>query len=158
MPRDSISMAQTLCICLIWIREAVCVSQPWHNWWHYFDSTSRGSSSALPASIFFGAGDLLFRSTKNPKQTDRRQTKRGPFFNTMRITPPIVAILRIDLQQRWSINRKISNRQSTYYLIVRALAILVLLFFLAATLGRNNIVNYCRFFEESPFDVPTRVV
>ena len=40
----------------------------------------------------------------------------------------------IDLQQCWSINRKIGDSQCTYYLIVRALAVADYCFFVAATI------------------------
>jgi len=47
--------------------------------------------------IFFWVGNLIFRRAKPPQKTDRLcQTKRGQFFDTMRIAPPpIVAILQL---------------------------------------------------------------
>ncbi len=41
-----------------------------------------GPAQVFPPIIFFRAGDLIFRCTKTPKKTDRRQTKRGRFFDT----------------------------------------------------------------------------
>jgi hypothetical protein len=44
--------------------------------------------------------------------------------------PPHRCYFPIDLQQHWLINQKIGDRQCTYYLIVRLLTVVVLLFFL----------------------------
>jgi hypothetical protein len=87
-----------------------------------------------PIYIYFWAGDLIFRRAKTPQKTDRRRTKRGQFFDTMRITPSHHHDFTIDLQQCWSINRKIGNRQCTYYLIVHALTVTDCCFFVAATI------------------------
>jgi hypothetical protein len=85
--------------------------------------------SGAPLFQFF----LFWRELRTPKnRLDRRQTKRGPFFAKMIIPPPHHRDFPIDLQQRWSINRKIGDRQCTYYSIVRALTVAVLLFFLKA--------------------------
>ena len=88
-----------------------------------------GPAQVFPPIFFFDAGDLFFRSAKKPQKTDRRRTKRGPFFNTMRFPPPHCRNFTIDLQQRWSINHKIGDRQCTYYLIVRALTVADCCFF-----------------------------
>jgi hypothetical protein len=74
-------------------------------------TTIGAPAQVFPPKIFFGAGDLLFSKRKKTpkKQTDTKQ--REPFFDTMRIIPPIVANFTIDLQRRWSINRKIRDRQ-----------------------------------------------
>jgi hypothetical protein len=91
----------------------------------------RGSGPSLPAKkIFCWAEDHFFRSAKNTQKTDRRRTKRALFLTKMRIAPPHRHDFTIDLQRRWSINHNIGDRQFTYYLIVRALTITVLLFFL----------------------------
>jgi hypothetical protein len=65
--------------------------------------------------------------------------KERPFFHQDDNPPPHRRDFPIDLQQHWSINRKIGDHM--YYLIVRALTVVVLLFFLCAALGRNNMVN-----------------
>ena len=54
-----------------------------------------GPVQVFPPIYFLGARDLIFRRAKTPKKTDRRRTKGGRFFDTMRIIPPIVAILRL---------------------------------------------------------------
>jgi hypothetical protein len=70
-----------------------------------------------------------FEAAKNPKkQTDAKQSEA--FFDTMRIPPPHHCDFTIDLQQRWSINRKICDRHATFYLIVRGVTVAILLFFL----------------------------
>jgi len=48
----------------------------------------------------------------------------------MRIAPPHRRDFMIDLQQRWSINRKIGDRQGMSNCFQHALTIAVLLFFL----------------------------
>jgi hypothetical protein len=59
-------------------------------------TNGRGSSPRLPAKKFFlGRRPTFFEAQKNTKKTDRCRTKRGPFFDTMRITPPIFPILRL---------------------------------------------------------------
>ena len=97
------------------------------------NNRSRGSGPFVPSkkkiwrapfSSFF-----CFGGNREHPKTDRRQTKRGPFFDKMIIPPPHCRNFPIDLQQRWSINRKIGNRQCTFYLIVRALTVAVFLFF-----------------------------
>ncbi len=60
--------------------------------------------------------------------TDAEQ--REALFRQDDNPPPLRHNFPIDLQQRWSINQKIGDRQCTYYLIVRALTVAVLLFFL----------------------------
>jgi hypothetical protein len=70
--------------------------------------------------------------------------KERPFFHQDDNPPPHRRDFPIDLQQHWSINRKIGDHM--YYLIVRALTVVVLLFFLCAALGRNNMVN-CHVFS-----------
>ena len=97
--------------------------------WLYGCRLGRGSSPNLPAKKFFWAGDLLFRSAKNTQKTDRRRTKRGPFFTTMRIAPPHRRDFMIDLQRHWSINRKIGDRHRMLNLFQHAVTIAVLLFF-----------------------------
>jgi len=42
----------------------------------------RGSSSALPANKFFGAGDLTFRMIKNPKKKQTDAEQREADFST----------------------------------------------------------------------------
>jgi len=66
------------------------------------------------------------------------RTKRGHFFDTMRIAPPHRCDFMIDLQQCWSINRKIGDRQCTYYLIVRALTVADCCFLVAATIWTQH--------------------
>ena len=83
-----------------------------------------------PNSFFFGREAYFFQSSKNTQKTDRRRTKRGSFFDTMRISPPHHCNFTIDLQRCWLINRKIGDCQCTYYLIVRALTVAFLLFLL----------------------------
>jgi len=53
-----------------------------------------GPAQVFPPICFFWRETYFFRSAKNTQKTDRRRTKRGPFFTTMRIAPPIVAIFR----------------------------------------------------------------
>ncbi len=61
---------------------------------------SRGSSTSLPTNkFFFGRDTYFFQSAKNTQKADRRRTKRGPFFTTMRITPPHRRNFPIDLQR-----------------------------------------------------------
>ncbi len=84
--------------------------------------------SGAPLFPFFCSGG----NRKHPK-TDRQQAKSSKersFFCQDDNPPPHRRYFPIDLQQRWSINRKIGVRQCTYYLIVRALTVAVLLFFL----------------------------
>ncbi len=87
-----------------------------------------------PFLFFFGAPlfPLFFCSGGNrkhpklPKDSKNRQmpNKERPFFRQDDIPPPPHhRDFPIDLQQRWSINRKIGYCQCTYYLIVRALTI-----------------------------------
>ena len=106
--------------------------------------TIRGSGPFIPSIFFSDAPFFPFffcsdgnrgnRGIGEHPKTDRRQTKRrtkrGPFFAKMMIPPPHRHNFSIDLQQRWTINWRTGNRQCTYYLIVRALTVAVLLFFL----------------------------
>ena len=78
-------------------------------------ATVRGSGPFVP-SIFF----ILAR---------RSFFKRGRVLDKMIIDPPHRRDFTIDLQQCWSINRKIGDRQCTYYLIVRALTVADCCFF-----------------------------
>jgi len=81
-----------------------------------------------PFSYFF----VLAGKVNTQKQTDAKQSsnKERPFFRQDDNPPPHRRNFPIDLQQRWSINWKIGDRQCTYYLIVRALTVAILLFFL----------------------------
>jgi hypothetical protein len=111
-----------------------------------------------PKSFFLGGNPSFFEAQKNTKKTDRRGTKRGPFFDTMRITPPHHRNFTIDLQRRWSINRKIGDRQGMSNCFRHALTIANLFFFVGPALGRNNMVNCRVFFRRTTFVVPIRVV
>jgi hypothetical protein len=125
----------------------------------FFDLTnqfnSRGSGPFVP-SIFFYSGVPLFffwgeSGECEHQKTDRRRTKRGRVFDTMRINPPHRRDFTIDLQKCWLINRKIGDRQCTYYLIVRALTVTDCCFFLQLPpFGPNNTVNCHFFFVEPP--------
>ncbi len=95
------------------------------------DGENRGSSTSLPANnFFFGRENYFFQSTKNTQKTDRRRTKRGPFFTTMRIAPPHRRDFPIDLQRPCLINRKIGDRHRMLNLFQHAVTIAFLLFFL----------------------------
>jgi hypothetical protein len=99
------------------------------GWW--WNAWGRGSGPFVPSIFFYSGAPLFFfwGECKHQK-TDRRRTNRVRFFVKMIIAPPHRRDFTIDLQQRWSINRKIGDCQCTYYLIVRALTVAVLLFFL----------------------------
>jgi hypothetical protein len=98
----------------------------------------RGSGPLVPSIFFYSGAPLFFflgdGSECEHEKTDRRRTKRGRVFDTMRIAPPHCRDFTIDLQQSWSINRKIGDRQCTYYLIVHALTVADCFFFVAATI------------------------
>jgi len=83
---------------------------------------------ARPFFLFF----VLAGKANTQKQTDaeQRSNKERHFFRQDDNPPPHHHDFLIDLQQRWSINWKIGDRQCTYYSIVRALTVAVLLFFL----------------------------
>ena len=121
---------------------------------------SRGSGPFVPSIFLFCRAALFFwggGSECEHQKTDRRRTKRGRVFDTMRIAPPHCRNFTIDLQQCWSINRKISNRQCTYYLIVRALTVADCVFFSChhSAAITQLIVT---FFRRTTFDVPIRVL
>jgi len=98
----------------------------------------RGSGPFVPSNFFFSGAPLfpiffvLAGKANTQKQTDAKQrsNKERPFFCQDDNPPPHRRNFPIDLQQRWSINRKIGDRQWTYYSIVRALTVAVLLLFL----------------------------
>ena len=102
------------------------------------DIMIRGSGPFVPSIIFFSGAPLfpiffvLAGKANTQKQTDaeQRSNKERPFFRQDDNPLPHRCDFPIDLQQRWSINRKIGDRQCTYYSIVRALTVAVLLFFL----------------------------
>ena len=59
---------------------------------------NRGSSPSLPAKSFLGQDTYFFEASKTQKkQTDAKQ-REALFLTTMRIAPPIVMILQIDLR------------------------------------------------------------
>ena len=72
----------------------------------------RTNSSQFFVSIFVLAG-----KANTQKQTDAEQSsnKERPFFQQDENPPPHRRDFTIDLQQRWSINRKIGDRHCTYY-------------------------------------------
>ena len=100
---------------------------------------SRGFGPFVPSIFFFLARPFFlffsfWRESRTPKATQRQQKQtdakqREALFLPRWYPPPHRRDFPIDLQQRWSINRKIGDRQCTYYLIVRALTIADCCFF-----------------------------
>ena len=120
----------------------------------------RGSSPSLPANIFFLWRETYnFEAAKTPKKTDRRRTKRGPFFDTMRIpTPPSS---RFSNRSPAALVDQSENWRSSVHVLFNSTCTdgrHFVVFFVRAPLGRNNMVNFCVFFVESPFDVAIGVV
>ena len=105
--------------------------------------------------IFF----VLAGKANTQKQTDaeQRSNKERPFFRQDDNPPPHRRDFPIDLQQRWSINRKIGDRQCTNYSIVSTCTDgrRFVVFFVGAALGRNNRLIFA-FFCKTTFDVPIR--
>jgi hypothetical protein len=57
-------------------------------WPHRSHILVGGPAQVFPPIYFLGVGDLIFRRAETPQKIDRSQTKRGRFFDTMRIAPP----------------------------------------------------------------------
>jgi hypothetical protein len=95
---------------------------------HHHSLVVGGPAHSFPPFFFILARRYFFSGGESPKN---RQTpnKERPSFDTTRIAPPHRRDFTIDLQQCWSINRKIGDRQCTYYLIVRALTVADCCFF-----------------------------
>ena len=89
-----------------------------------------GPAQVFPPKRFFLGGRPLFPKRKKHPKNRQTPNKESPFFDQDENRPPHRRDFTIDLQRRWSINHNIGDRQFTYYLIVRALTITVLLFFL----------------------------
>jgi hypothetical protein len=103
--------------------------------------TVGGPAQVFPPKRFFWGGRPLFPKRKKHSKNRQTPNKERPFFSTkMRIAPPHCRDFRIDLQRPWTINRRIGDRQGMSNCFRHALTIAVLLFFfVAAVLGRNNI-------------------
>ena len=111
-------------------------------------AVNRGSSPNLPANTFFGGGRPNFLKGPNPPKNRLTPIKERLIFWQNENCPPHRCEFTIDLQQCWSINRKIGNRQCTYYLIVGALTVTDCCFFcschhLAAITKKNPISVTC---------------
>ena len=92
-----------------------------------------GPAHSFPLLVYSGVPLFFFSffsgGVWTPKNRQTPNKERPSFWHYENCPPPHRRNFTIDLQQCWSINRKIGNHQCTYYLVVRALTVADCCFF-----------------------------